>query len=319
LVEKISANLEVRNEASEAIESFIDNARNDIVNEQEIKGFVEGMIGKTSPDAISAIASLKKSDQTYAHCVDVSGIFSNVCCRLIHENNKQSAFKNDEEITFAAFLHDFGKAKVPKEILDSTERFELDGPEMKLIRQHPQNGLDYLSKMNQPDYIHNIVLNHHVKLDSKINTSYPENANYDDVIWETRLLSIVDVYQALIGKRSYKKPWTPAATMQFLDNLAGVEFDPDILEDFRQIMGLYPVGSLVELSDGSVAFVMHVPEGDLEKPPVVVVQDAEGTDIEKHTLLNLQDELEITIKKDLDAQDVFGEQALDKFTQIKLS
>ncbi len=318
LVEKISENVEARNEASEAIENFIDSARNDVVDEKEIKGFVENMIEKTSTDAISAIASLKKSDQTYAHCVDVSGIFSHVCSHLINEKNLQSSFENKEEIAFAGFLHDYGKAKVPKEILDSTEKFELDGPEMKQIRLHPQHGIDYLGKMNQPDYIHNLVLNHHVKFDPKIDTSYPENTSYDDVIWETRLLSIVDVYQALIGKRNYKKPWTPSAAIRFLDNLAGVEFDPDVLEDFKQIMGLYPIGSLVELNDGSVAFVMNISQEDPEKPQVVVVQNAEGETVENHALLDLQDEVENTIVKDLDAQEYFGEKALETFTNIEL-
>ncbi len=202
--------------------------------------------------------------------------------------------------------------------MDSTEKFELDGPEMKQIRLHPQYGIDYLQKMNLPDYTHNLVLNHHVKFDPNINSSYPADTNYDDVIWETRLLSIVDVYQALIGKRNYKKPWTPSAAIRFIDNLAGVEFDPDVMEDFKQIIGLYPIGSLVELNDGSAAYVMNISQENSEKPQVVVVQNAEGKAVENHSLIDLQDEADTTIVKDLDAQEYFGEKALEMFTSIKL-
>lgn len=319
LIEKMTQNIEVRNEASEAIESFIDDARKGVVKEKEIKGYIDEMIGKTSPDAIGAIASLKGSDQTYGHCVDVSGIFTTVCSQIISKNSKKSIFKDNKEITFASFMHDFGKAKIPKDILDSTAHFEMDGPEMKMIRSHPIYGVELLQEMNQPDHIQNIVRNHHVKFDSTMNSSYPKDTQFDDLLWETKLLAVVDVYQALIGKRSYKKSWTPAAAVRYLENLCSVEFDPDMFDQFVKIIGLYPVGSLVELSDGSMAYVMNVPADDLEKPQVVAVQSAEGKPIENHSLINLQGQREITITKNLDAQEIFGEKALDIFTGISLN
>lgn len=318
LVEKVSENIEARDKAIEAVEHFIDNARKGVVNEAEIKGFVTDYISNTSKDALNAIASLKQSDQTYGHCVDVAALFHNIYSKIVAKKNRKNIFKNEQEITFAGFIHDFGKSKIPKDILDSTVRFEMDSPEMKLMRSHPQNGVELLSEINQPDYILNMTLYHHSKLDGNLNSSYPKVDQGTEILYETRLLAIIDIYQALIGKRSYKKSWSPAAAVRYIDALAGIEMDMDVWDDFIEIVGYFPISTLVELSDDSVAFVMNVPEVDVMKPQVVMVRDPNGMDISNHSILDLQENQEITITRDLDAHDFFGDQALSMFTNINL-
>jgi HD-GYP domain-containing protein (c-di-GMP phosphodiesterase class II) len=317
LVEKVAENIKFREEAAQAIESFIDNARKGVMKEKEIKGFVGELVDKSSTDALVAIASLKKSSQTYGHCVDVSAIFSNVYLKILTQNEKQSAFIDEKELAFASFVHDFGKAKIPKDILETTTRFDINSREMQLMRSHPQYGLELVQKITQSESILNMVLLHHLKMDPTINSSYPKDVEGREVLWETRLLSIVDTYQALIGRRSYKKSWSPAAAVRYLDAMADIEYDLNVWEDFVKIMGQYPVSTLVELSDGSFAFVLKLSQEDTDKPQVVVVKDAQGVAKEKHEILDLSDEPEITIVKDLDAQDLFGDQALEMFTGIR--
>lgn len=319
LVAKVAENIKYREEATQAIEQFLDNARKGIISEREIKGFVDELFDKSSSDALAAIASLKKSDQTYGHCVDVSAFYSNVYLKIQARNNIKSAFNDEKELAFASFVHDFGKAKIPKEILDSTARFELNSPERQLMRSHPEFGLELVRKMTVSDIILNMVHLHHLKVDPSINSSYPKNVNGKPVLRETRLLSIIDAYQALIGRRSYKKSWSPAAAVRYLDALAGVEYDLSVWDDFYSIIGQYPVSSLIELSDGSVAFVIAVNQAIPESPQVVIVQDAQGKAVENHELFNLAENPDITILKDLDAQDFFGDQAIDIFTGISLS
>ncbi len=318
LVDKVVANVSMHQELVEAVENFIDDARNGILREKEIKNYVDEMISKTSADAISAIANLKKSGQIYGHCVDVSGIFNSVYSKIIGCNKQSSIFKDEKEVAFGGFLHDFGKAKIPKDILDSTVRFEMDSPEMRMIREHPTYGMEMLKEINQPDHILNMVHFHHLKLDTSINSSYPKNIQGQKVLWETRLLSIVDAYQSLIGKRNYKKSWSPPAAIRYLDALADVEFDPDAWEKFVKAIGAYPVSSLVQLNDESIAFVVNVPEGDLSKPRVVVVQDQGGNLIKTHSIIDLADELDFSIARDLDSNDYFGGNALEIFMKIQL-
>ncbi len=319
LVEKVAENLKFREEAAEAVEYFLDNARKGIIQKKEIQGFVDELIDKSSSDALMAIANLKKSDQTYGHCVDVSAIYSSVYQKIVLQNRVKSAFKNDKELAFASFVHDFGKAKIPKDILESRVRFELNSPEMELMRTHPQYGMELVQKMTHSENTINMVLLHHLKLDNTINSSYPKNVEGIEVLWETRLLSIVDSYQALVGRRSYKKSWSPASAIRYLDALAGIEYDMTVWDDFYNIMGQFPVSSLVELSDGSLAFVIKVHQDDPANPQVVVVQDTQENTVEKHEIFDLCDEPDINIVKDIDAQDFFGDQAFEAFSGICLS
>ncbi len=228
-------------------------------------------------------------------------------------------FEKESQVILGAFLHDFGKSKVPKDILDSTVRFERESKEMQMMQSHPAFAVDLLAGMGMSDDIINMAHYHHVKQDTTMNSCYPKDVNYDQVIYETRLISIIDVYQALVGKRKYKKSWNPPAAMRYLDALAGVEFDMDVWDDFLQVMGLYPKGSLVELSDSSTAFVMNISEEDPERPQVVIVRNSAGEDLTHHSLLDLLEEKEIEIVKDLDVMEVFGKDAMAVFSNINIS
>jgi len=319
LVQKVQQTVSLKEEATGAVEDMLDNARKDKISSTEVIAFVEQINQKSSAEAITAMVSLKASDQTYAHCVDVGAIFESTYFEIKRRNKEKSIFVDKKEAMLASFLHDFGKSKIPKEILDSRKRFERDGPEMKMMNSHPTKSAELLTHMGLPNHIVNMAHYHHVKLDTSMKSSYPANVNYSDVLMETRLLAIVDIYQALVGKRSYKKSWSPPSAVRYLDALAGVEFDLATWEDFLGVIGKYPQSSLVELSDNSIGFVMSVPTKDLERPQVVIVRNGAGEDLTHNPLIDLEEERDLSISKDLDVQDVFGDKALDIFMKIQAS
>ena len=318
-VQKVKENVKTHQETSKAVENVMDDARKGKVSYGAVKEYVDDIAGAASAEAMSAMVSLKESDQTYDHCVDVGVIFNSSYFGIKSRKGESTIFKNENEALLGAFLHDFGKSKIPKDILDSTVRFERDSKEMQLMQSHPSMAVELLQNMGLSDDIVNMAHYHHVKMDTTINSCYPKDVTYDEVIYETRLISIIDVYQALVGKRKYKKSWNPPAAMRYLDALAGVEFDMDVWEDFLTIMGLYPKGSLIQLNDESLAFVMNISEEDPERPQVVVVRTASGEDLTHHSLLDLMEEKEVTIVKDLDCLEVFGTDAIDYFSKINIS
>ena len=299
----------------------MDNARRGNNNIDEIKSYVDHITKDSSAEAMAAIASIKASDQTYSHCIDVGVIFQTTYNRIIQETGRKSIFESADQAILSAFLHDFGKSKIPKDILDSTLRFERESKEMKIMRSHPVYGAELLKHMTMPDSYINMARYHHVKQDPNMLSSYPENSQYKDVIFETRLLSIIDAYQALVGRRRYKRSWPPPATMRYIDALAGVEYDLQIWELFLEAMGLYPRGSLVELNNGAIAFVVDVPkeEKDLERPVIAIVRNEYGEDLAHNDVLDLSEERDITIAKDLDAQETFGNNAIDIFMNIEVT
>ncbi|MDH5561898.1 MAG: HD domain-containing protein, partial [Deltaproteobacteria bacterium] len=285
---------------------------------KDVISYVDGLTESTSTEALSAIVSLKASDQTYAHCVDVAVIFQTSYLDILKTTNRKSIFQSEKEAMLSSFMHDFGKSKVPKDILDSTVRFERDSTEFKMIQSHPVMGAELLNDMGLPDYIVNMAHYHHVKMDTEMKSSYPQSVDYSNVLKETKLLAIIDVYQALIGKRSYKKSWTPPAAIRYLDALAGVEFDLETWDEFYNAMGLYPISSLVKLNDGSLAFVLNVPKDDIERPQVAVVRNANGQDLTRHELVDLSEEKDVNIDKDVDHQEVFPD-GLEIFMNLNLT
>ena len=318
-VQKVKENVQTHQNTSKAVENVMDDARKGKVNYGAVKEYVDDITGASSAEAMSAMVSLKESDQTYDHCVDVGVIFNASYFGIKAKKGDPSIFENDSEALLGAFLHDIGKSKIPKDVLDSTVRFERDSKEMQLMQAHPEMAVEIMQSMGLSEDIINMAHYHHVKMDTTINSCYPKNVSYDEVIYETRLISIIDVYQALVGKRKYKKSWNPPAAMRYLDALAGVEFDMDVWDDFLSIMGLYPKGSLIQLNDESLAFVMNISEDDPERPQVVVVRNGSGEDITHHTLLDLMEEKEITVVKDLDCLEVFGTDAIDYFSKINIT
>ncbi|NQU63318.1 MAG: HD domain-containing protein [SAR324 cluster bacterium] len=319
LIHKTKESVAVSKGASQAVENLMDNTRDGKMELGAISEYVDSIVKSGSTEAMGVLTSLKQSDQTYAHCTDVAAIFESVYVKLKKREGIELTPEKKHEMLLGAFMHDIGKAKVPKDILDSTARFERDSREMKLMQSHPAFGAEILTDMGSPDMIVNMAHYHHVKLDTKMSSSYPQGVNFDDLFMETRLIAIVDVYQALVGRRSYKKSWAPPAAIKFIEQLSGIEFDMDVWDSFYQIMGKYPVGSLVELNDGSIGFVVQSAVEDLDKPRVALVRNAKGENLKNNTLIDLQEELDIEIVKDLDNYDVLGDDSLDIFTNLKIT
>jgi len=319
LIYKAKESVEVSNSTTKAIESLFDGSRDGKIEIRDVSEFVDSIIKNDTAEAMGVICSLKQSDQTYAHCTDVGVIFQNTYIKMRKQQGIELSPQKKQEMLLGAFMHDIGKTKVPKDILDSTVRFEKNSPEMKLMQSHPDFGAEILTNMGSSNTIINIAHYHHVKVDTAINSSYPLVNNFEEVMMETRLIAIVDVYQALVGRRCYKKSWAPSAAIKFLGHLSGIEFDLDVWDSFFQIMGQYPVGSLVELNDGSVAFVVQPAHEDLDKPQVVLIRNTKGEDLTNNVLIDLQEEPEMKIVKDLDNYEVLGDASLDIFTNLNIT
>ncbi len=315
---KVKESVETHEEASEAVETLLDSARDGAFTTTEIQHYAESITSDSSAEAIAAMSSLKASDQTYAHCVEVAAIYTDIYFKCMAKLGQPTPFNGPQDSLLGGFLHDFGKSKVPKDVLDSTAKFERNSKEMRLLQSHPTFGAQLLSDLGMPKHIVNMAHYHHVKLDPGMKSSYPR-VSPNEVMTETHYLALVDIYQALVGKRKYKKAWTPFETIKYLDALAGVEYPLELFNVFLKVMGKYPKSSLVQLNDGRAGFVMSVPEVDLERPQIAVLKNAEGEMLTHHDFVDLFVERDIQIKQVLDAQVVFGDDALDIFSTINIT
>jgi putative nucleotidyltransferase with HDIG domain len=284
-----------RQRASSEVEEMIDRGRKGDYSSKGVEAIVDEILRVGSGPAMRAIAGLRGSDQTYAHCTDMSVILAECYSDVLQRAGKTASDVNKRFVLIAGFMHDIGKSEIPKEILDSTRRFAPDSREMQIMRNHTVYGARILAQMEMHPVTVNVAQYHHVKKDGTLYTSYPD-VSYSEVLPITRLASIVDVYQALIGRRKYKTNWVPGKAVEYVMRLKGTEFDDQMLDHFVESMGRYPVGSLVRLSSGDLAFVLMVaPFAWPDHPIVGVVENAAGELLAHPTIVDLMVEPDLRV------------------------
>jgi HD-GYP domain-containing protein (c-di-GMP phosphodiesterase class II) len=175
-----------------------------------------------------------------------------------------------------ALLHDLGKVTIPQSILNKTG--PLTSAEWRLMREHPVKGADIL--LAQPG-VHPlstmIAYEHHAQYDLK---GYPKITGKERIGLFSRIVEVVDAYDAMTSIRPYQKARLPDQAIRILVKNMGTTFDPLLVKVFIDMMGLYPVGTLVRLVTGELGIVYEQNEGDNMCPKVKILRDAEGSEVE---------------------------------------
>ncbi len=170
-----------------------------------------------------------------------------------------------EILAVGAFLHDVGKIMVPEEILNKPGK--LTDEEFEIMKTHASHSIDIISKTPN---IHQLSLQvaaqHHEKLDGN---GYPNKLVGDDISLYGRMISICDIFDALTANRCYKEGFPHVKAFTILRNLAEQNhLDKNLVEQFVQCIGVYPIGSLVELNSNKIAIVEQRNPEDPIKPKV---------------------------------------------------
>ncbi|TVR59182.1 MAG: HD-GYP domain-containing protein [Spirochaetaceae bacterium] len=172
----------------------------------------------------------------------------------------------------AALLHDVGMLRLPDEI--SGKSGTLTDQEIQLIRTHPIHSYKIVTReMKYTEEIGVAVLQHQERWDGN---GYPKKISGTDIILPARIVSVVDSFEAMVSKRPYRTSMIGYTAMRTILSDNARRFDPDILKVFIKTMGIYPIGSIVLLSDASIARVIEINVDSPLKPRVKVIIDAEG-------------------------------------------
>ncbi len=227
-----------------------------------VSGFIDSVFRNES--AAAAISKLKAFDEyTYTHCINVSILAVILGKKLGYTREKL------ELIGMAGLFHDVGKAVIPGRILNNPGKLTDD--EMKIMRTHPLHGYKILKEQAEiPEEVLRGALEHHEKHDG---SGYPRGLEGDQISDVARLLSVVDVYDALTSKRVYKDPLPPGKVLAMMYKWRVTDFHPNTVEQFIRSLGVYPVGSFVRLSSGVHGVVTDLNPADPLRPTVRVAYD----------------------------------------------
>lgn len=224
---------------------------------------VDGVL--RNPDAHVCLTALKQRDTyTAQHSI-------NVCILSLALARHVGLSRGDmETLGVAALLHDVGKIKTPLEVLNKPGR--LTPEEFALMKQHPVTGQQMLEQLyGLPYQIADVAFSHHERISGG---GYPRGLKNHEISLFSRMVAIVDVYDAITSDRCYHDGISPTEALTKMYGWRLTDFDAELLEQFIQCVGIYPVGSLVELTSGEVGFVVSVnPEFRL-RPKVNIVLDS---------------------------------------------
>lgn len=207
-------------------------------------------------------------DYTYSHSVNVA-LLATCLGKYIGLSEVYL-----EHLTVCGLFHDLGKMEVSKEILFKQGQLSTD--EWDEMRRHPLVGVRHILRLRAPHSLRSRIIlgpfEHHLNIDL---SGYPRTHFMKKLSLMGKILRIADVYEALTAERVYRpRSFTPDEALRRMWSERGKSFDPLLLKSFINMLGIYPVGSFVELDSGEIGLVMEYPdELDKTRPLIMLLVD----------------------------------------------
>jgi putative nucleotidyltransferase with HDIG domain len=245
---------------------------------QAVEGLAEAVTQNRT--ALVALTAMRNYDNyTFTHMVNVS-ILSMGQARALGIEGRLL-----RELGLSALMHDIGKVRTPKEILNKPDK--LTDSEFEIMRRHVVDGAEILRRTPEMPILAPIVaFEHHLRIDG---TGYPFGTRRPNLNVATMICGIADVYDAMRSQRAYQMAFPTDRILAVLKRNDGTQFDANLVRRFVQLLGIYPPGNLVKLSSGEVAVVTQVHAPDPHRPRVRVIIGKDGTRLDLPYDRNLWD------------------------------
>ena len=182
------------------------------------------------------------------------------------------------ELGMSAFFHDVGKLEIPKEILDKKDK--LSEEERKIMEKHTFHGVEKLISLKDSSYLPvktlYVALEHHLWANL---SGYPKFWKRNKVGLYSKIVKICDFFDSVTTERPYRDHvLTRDQALSLMMEKSGTEFDPVLLKIFANMVGVYPIGSLVALDTKELGIVMEAnPEvASMLRPKVKLITDRKG-------------------------------------------
>ena len=254
-------------EANQSIANLVATAKNgSSLDMGSLEDIVERMSDSISrnPDALISLCMIKsKDDYTNMHAVSV-GILMLAFARAMDKDQDQM-----KQMGMGGMCLDIGKCMLPHKIL--TKQAKLTNDEYEKVKAHVAYSYQILSDAHHTSKtLLQIATQHHERYDG---TGYPRGLDYREISEAGQMAAIADCYDAMTSTRCYQKAGHPTDTLKSMVGMRNTQFDEKLLSDFVRCVGIYPVGTLLALSNGKLAVVVEQNAEHLLTPFVRTIYD----------------------------------------------
>ena len=246
----------------------------------EIRASVEEIIQSIvrNPDAMMLMTNMKAMDDYMViHSMNVC-ILSLILARFL--GVEEDAM---QDLGIGALLHDVGEIRLPRELLNKPS--DLSAEEHATMQKHTEYGASILKHNGGiPDEAVDIALHHHERVDR---SGYTNKLGGQEISLNAKIVGIVDVYDSLTSTTPYRSYISSTDALKSMYDWRGTLFDSTLVENFIQCIGIYPVGSTLELNSGEVGIVISASPENRLFPKMLLIKDGNNNFYDPPRIINL--------------------------------
>ncbi len=271
---------------SHTIENLmVDIANNKKLELPSLKNAINPMVDSIirNPDAFAWLTRIKTKDNyTYNHSV------SSAVWAVAFGRHLGLPKKDLQSLAIGAMLFDVGKVKLPEKLINNKNRF--NQYEFKLVKKHVEYSIEIVKGIKGiNDDIVDMVSTHHERYNG---SGYPHGLAGNQIPLFGKIAGIVDCYDAIISDRPFASPISPHDAVKKLYEWRNLDFQSELVEQFIQVVGIYPVGTIVELSDGRVGVIISQNRVWRLRPQIMMLLDENKEPLMEFVTTNLFTETE---------------------------
>jgi putative nucleotidyltransferase with HDIG domain len=245
------------------------------LNIRKAKRLIQNAVNAIMQDdsTLLGLANIKNYDEyTFNHSVNVA-IYAIALGQRIGIPKKHLS-----HLGMAGLFHDMGKTKIPREILNKTGK--LSPEEWSIMRSHPVIGTELIMRMKEWGELSTRMIEgafeHHLRYDL---TGYPRLTRKRKISLFGRIISVADFYDALVRPRAYNRfPYVSEKILGIMLERSGKDFDPAVVKVFINMIGIFPLGTLVLLNTNEMGIVTQIQEEAelIDRPKVCLLYYNDG-------------------------------------------
>ena len=253
-----------------------------VTNAEQIKAAVTPLIDSVlrNQNAIAWLVYLKKRDEyTYNRAISTS-VWAAIFGRYLGFDRQGLI-----DLATGGMLLDIGMVRLPDEILHKEGALTMR--EKMTVRTHVGCGVTIVRQIPHISvHVLDMVAHHHERSDG---SGYPKGLREPQIPVYGRIAGLVDCFDAMTTLSPYSKALSPYDAIRELNEMSGDKFQPELIEQFVQAMGMFPSGSIVELNTGEVGIVIEQNRIRRLRPRVMLVRESDKSVIDGERLVNLRD------------------------------